>query len=265
VAKGAVQAILDLIPDDDAAAAAVSRATAGGQDGHRRPDRDREAVGGEVGIGTQMLESSAIAQLEDGPLAAAVETADAFAQVVPEDKYRIVKALQARGLIVGMTGDGVNDAPALKRADARIAVSRATDAARAAADIVLLAPGLSVIVEAVQRAREVFRRMTNYAIYRVSETIRVVVFVTLSIVASNFFPVTATQSRGPDAALPQRWDLVALAWGYALVWSLVLDQLKLIADRWLERRAGNQSARARPGKSILGGRRTPTRDPSTRS
>jgi H+-transporting ATPase len=104
-----------------------------------------------------------------------------------------VKALQERNHIVGMTGDGVNDAPALKRADAGIAVAGATDAARAAADIVFLAPGLSMIVEAVIRAREVFRRMKNYAIYRLAETIRVVFAVTAVILLFAFFPVTPIQ------------------------------------------------------------------------
>jgi H+-transporting ATPase len=401
VAKGAVQAILDLTSgsagEDDRVsqattefagkgyrALAVARATKGDwrltgvlaiQDPPRDDSRqtveraeqlgvtvkmvtgDRvevaRQIGGEVGIGTRMVEAASLQSLEDEPLAAAVEKADGFAEVVPEDKYRIVKALQARGHIVGMTGDGVNDAPALKRADAAIAVSGATEAARAAADIVLLAPGLSVIVEAIHRAREVFRRMTNYAIYRITETIRVVLFVTLSIVAFNFFPVTATQivllailndgavltiaydrvkpsprperwnlhevlsiatvlglggviqsftlvwiaigplgishsevqtlmylklsvaghltlfvvrTRGrlwsephPARILliavigtqilataiaatgllmrPLRWDLVALAWGYALIWMLFFDQLKLVAYRWLERPA----------------------------
>jgi H+-transporting ATPase len=178
----------------------------------------------EVGMGAEVLESSAIERLQGDELARRVEEADGFAQVVPEDKHRIVKALQARGHIVGMTGDGVNDAPALARADAGIAVSGATDAARAAADIVLLSAGLSVIVEAIHRAREVFRRMTNYSIYRITETIRVVLFVTLSIVAFDFFPVTPIQivllAILNDAAIltiaydrvrpspwPERWDL----------------------------------------------------------
>jgi H+-transporting ATPase len=272
VAKGAVQAILDLTsPTGPEAELVLARTSEFAQKGYRAlavaraengtwrltgvlaiqdPPRDdsRETlglahqlgvdvkmltgdrveiareIGEEVGIGRNILPASAITRHDDGRLAEAVESADGFAQVVPEDKYRIVTALQARGHIVGMTGDGVNDAPALKRADAGIAVSGATDAARAAADIVLLAPGLSVIVEAIRRAREVFRRMTNYTIYRITETIRVVLFVTVSIIAFAFFPVTPIQivllAILNDAAIltiaydrvrpsprPERWDL----------------------------------------------------------
>jgi H+-transporting ATPase len=272
VAKGAVQAVLDLTGGSAAGADRVAAATADfarkGQralavaradDGAWRltgvlaiadpPREDSRAtleqardlgvevkmvtgdrveiarqIAAEVGMGAEVLESSAIERLEGEELAERVEGADGFAQVVPEDKHRIVKALQARGHIVGMTGDGVNDAPALSRADAGIAVSGATDAARAAADIVLLSAGLATIVEAIHRAREVFRRMTNYAIYRIAETIRVVLFVTLSIVVFDFFPVTPIQivllAILNDAAIltiaydrvrpsprPERWDL----------------------------------------------------------
>jgi H+-transporting ATPase len=120
-----------------------------------------------------------------------IENAVGFAQVFPEDKYLIVDKLQKGGHIVGMTGDGVNDAPALKKADAGIAVSGATDAARAAADVVLLAPGLSVIVEAIKGARVTFERMKSYSIYRIAETIRVILFMAASIIIFNFYPVTA--------------------------------------------------------------------------
>ena len=120
-----------------------------------------------------------------------IEEANGFAEVFPEDKYFIVDELQKADHIVGMTGDGVNDAPALRKADTGIAVSGATDAARAAADIILMAPGLRVIVDAIKEARITFERMKSYTIYRIAETIRVILFMTLSIVIFNFYPVTA--------------------------------------------------------------------------
>ena len=120
-----------------------------------------------------------------------IEESGGFAQVFPEDKYTIVEQLQKGGHIVGMTGDGVNDAPALKKADAGIAVAGATDAARAAADLVLMAPGISVIIDAIKQARVIFERMNSYAVYRIAETIRVIFFMTLAILIFNFYPVTA--------------------------------------------------------------------------
>jgi H+-transporting ATPase len=120
-----------------------------------------------------------------------IESADVFAEVVPEDKYHIVDTLQEAGHIVAMTGDGVNDAPALKKADCGIAVSAATDAARAAADIILTAPGLKVINEGIKQARMTFERMKSYATFRIAETLRVILFMSLSIVVFNFYPVTA--------------------------------------------------------------------------
>ena len=120
-----------------------------------------------------------------------IENVDLFAEVVPEDKYRIVDTLQKGGHIVAMTGDGVNDAPALKKADCGFAVENATDAARAAADIILTAPGLSVINAAVKQARITFERMKSYATFRIAETIRIILFMTLAIVVFNFYPITA--------------------------------------------------------------------------
>ncbi len=159
---------------------------------------DQVAIGKEiakqVGLGPNILDASGFEETkhhEGGQLAEAIETADGFAQVYPEHKYHIVEVLQKRGHVVGMTGDGVNDAPALKKADVGIAVSGSTDAARSAADMVLLSPGLSVIIRAIQESREIFQRMTNYAIYRIAETIRVLLFMTLSILVFNFYPVTA--------------------------------------------------------------------------
>jgi H+-transporting ATPase len=159
---------------------------------------DQIAIGKEIarqlGLGANILDASGFAetnQHETGQLSDAIEQADGFAKVFPEHKYHIVDVLQQRKHIVGMTGDGVNDAPALKKADAGIAVSGATDAARSAADIVLLTPGLSVIIDAVKESRKIFQRMNSYAIYRIAETIRVLLFMTLSILVFNFYPVTA--------------------------------------------------------------------------
>ncbi|MGA2090178.1 MAG: plasma-membrane proton-efflux P-type ATPase [Endomicrobiales bacterium] len=128
---------------------------------------------------------------ESTAVAESIESADGFAQVFPEHKFHIVDVLQKRGHIVGMTGDGVNDAPALKKADCGIAVSGATDAARAAASIVLMMPGLSVIIDAIKESRRIFQRMNSYAIYRIAETLRVLFFMTLAILVFNFYPLTA--------------------------------------------------------------------------
>ena len=147
-----------------------------------------------LGMGTNILDASGFGDTKhqaSAKLIRSVESADGFAQVFPEHKFRIVEILQNNGHIVGMTGDGVNDAPALKKADCGIAVSGATDAARAAASIVLLSSGLSVIIEAIKESRRIFQRMNSYAIYRIAETIRVLLFMTLAILVFNFFPVTA--------------------------------------------------------------------------
>ncbi len=119
-----------------------------------------------------------------------IESADIFAEVLPEDKYQIIDNLQKSGHLVGMTGDGVNDAPALKKADCGFAVSNATDAARAAADIILTSPGLAVINDAIKQARITFERMKSYTTFRVAETIRIILFMTLSILVFNFYPIT---------------------------------------------------------------------------
>jgi len=148
----------------------------------------------QLGLGTNILDASGLGdskRVETTKSAKSIEVADGFAQVFPEHKFHIVDVLQKRGHIVGMTGDGVNDAPALKKADCGIAVSGATDAARAAASIVLLTSGLSVIIDAIKESRRIFQRMNSYAIYRIAETLRVLFFMTVAILVFNFYPVTA--------------------------------------------------------------------------
>ena len=151
---------------------------------------------GVLGMGQNILPAENLMgnetdKITDAEAAERVEKADGYAQVFPEHKYKIVKALQSRGLLVGMTGDGVNDSPALKQADVGIAVSGATDAARAAADLVLTTPGLDVIIRAIEEARRIFERMNAYAIYRITETIRIMIFMVLAMLVYNFYPMTA--------------------------------------------------------------------------
>jgi H+-transporting ATPase len=145
----------------------------------------------EVHLGTNIILPSAFLDTSEKSSKKAIEEADGFAQVFPEHKYQIVERLQEMNHIVGMTGDGVNDAPALKKADAGVAVAGSTDAAKSAADIVITRPGLSVIIDALRESRKIFQRMNNYAIYRIAETLRVLLLVSLTILIFDFFPVTA--------------------------------------------------------------------------
>ncbi|WP_035463574.1 plasma-membrane proton-efflux P-type ATPase [Ligilactobacillus ceti] len=151
----------------------------------------------QLGMGTNILNASEFFPKDMDPdhvpakLAEVIERADGFARVFPEHKYAIVKVLQKRGHIVAMTGDGVNDAPALKQADCGVAVADATDAARGAADLILTAPGLSVIETAIKEARQIFERITSYTVYRVALTITIMFLVVLSSIIFNFQPLTA--------------------------------------------------------------------------
>ncbi|WP_440951768.1 plasma-membrane proton-efflux P-type ATPase [Methanococcoides sp. FTZ1] len=148
-------------------------------------------IAGQVNLNSDIMPASSFLDIPDRKAQEIVETANGFAQVFPEHKYHIVELLQRKGHIIGMTGDGVNDAPALKKADAGIAVAGATNAAKSAADIVLTKPGLCVVVDAIKESRKIFQRMNNYSIYRITETIRILLFITLSIIVFQFYPVTA--------------------------------------------------------------------------
>ncbi|MDY6905988.1 MAG: plasma-membrane proton-efflux P-type ATPase [Thermodesulfobacteriota bacterium] len=178
----------------------------------------------QVKMGTHIETGDVIKNAPESGATELIEQADGFAQVFPEHKFNIVERLQKNNHIVGMTGDGVNDAPALKKADVGIAVEGATDAAKSAADIVLTEPGLSVIIDAIKESRQIFQRMNSYAIYRITETIRVLLFITLSILAFNFYPITAIMivllalfndapimaiayDRVPLSDDPERWDM----------------------------------------------------------
>ncbi|KAK7828841.1 atpase 8 [Quercus suber] len=194
---------------------------------------DQLAIGKEtgrrLGMGTNMYPSATLlGQSKDEsissiPVDELIEKADGFAGVFPEHKYEIVKRLQERKHICGMTGDGVNDAPALKKADIGIAVADATDAARGASDIVLTEPGLSVIVSAVLTSRAIFQRMKNYTIYAVSITIRIVMgFLLIALIWKfDFSPfmvliiailndgtiMTISKDRVKPSPVPDSWKL----------------------------------------------------------
>ncbi|CAN1748371.1 ATPase 7, plasma membrane-type, partial [Linum perenne] len=186
-------------------------------------------TGRRLGMGTNMYPSSSLlgegksTGFESLPVDELIENADGFAGVFPEHKYEIVKKLQAKRHVVGMTGDGVNDAPALKVADIGIAVADSTDAARGASDIVLTEPGLSVIISAVLTSRAIFQRMKNYTIYAVSITIRIVMgFMLLTVFWEFDFPpfmvliiailndgtiMTISKDRVKPSPVPDSWKL----------------------------------------------------------
>jgi len=215
-------------PPRDDSVETIERAKAMGLD-VRMVTGDNTAIAREIArklhIGTNIVPAGEIFDTDGGHHDGdRIEQAEGFAEVFPEHKYKIVRELQSRGHIVGMTGDGVNDAPALKQADMGIAVSGATDAARAAAALVLTESGLSVITRAMEEARRIFERMNSYAVFRIAETIRVLLFMTLSILVFNFYPVTAgmivllailndfpimmiAYDNAPVAERPVRWDM----------------------------------------------------------
>jgi H+-transporting ATPase len=189
-----------------------------------------DQIARQLGLGDHLLVASDIfkpgADAGSIPVEAAqaVERADGFGRVFPEHKYEIVKSLQQLGHIVAMTGDGVNDAPALKQADCGIAVSGATDAARSAAALILTAPGLSTIVNAIIGARQIFERIQNYVYYRVAMTIDIMLLVVAAVVFLEYTPLTAIMivvlallddipimtiayDNVPVSQKPVRWDM----------------------------------------------------------
>lgn len=216
-------------------------------------------IAGQLGMGTHLQAASEIfdenmdlSHLPDS-VTERVEAADGFARVFPEHKYAIVKALQDRGHVVAMTGDGVNDAPALKQADCGVAVSGATDAARAAAALVLTAPGLSTIIDAIEEARQIFERILNYIVYRVAMTLDIMFVVVLATIVFGFSPLTpimiimlALLDDVPIMTIaydntflpkkPVRWDMRRILFGASLMGILSIVQtfgLLLIGIEWI--------------------------------
>ncbi|KAF1844605.1 plasma-membrane proton-e [Cucurbitaria berberidis CBS 394.84] len=168
-----------------------------------------------------------------------VEAADGFAEVFPQHKYNVVEILQQRGYLVAMTGDGVNDAPSLKKADTGIAVEGASDAARSAADIVFLAPGLSAIIDAIKTSRQIFHRMYAYVVYRIALSLHLEIFLGLWIAILNeslnlqlvvfiaIFADIATLAiaydNAPYSKTPVKWNLcLPKLWGMSVLLGIIL-------------------------------------------
>ncbi|KAG7196284.1 plasma membrane H+-ATPase [Scheffersomyces spartinae] len=196
----------------------------------------------QLGLGTNIYDADKLGLSGGGDMAGSeiadfVENADGFAEVFPQHKYNAVEILQSRGYLVAMTGDGVNDAPSLKKADTGIAVEGATDAARSAADIVFLAPGLSAIIDALKTSRQIFHRMYSYVVYRIALSLHLEIFLGLWIAILNrsldinlvvfiaIFADVATLAIAYDNApydpAPVKWNLPRL-WGMSIILGTIL-------------------------------------------
>ena len=196
----------------------------------------------QLGLGTNVYNAEKLGLSGGGTMPGSevydfVEAADGFAEVFPQHKYNVVEILQQRGYLVAMTGDGVNDAPSLKKADTGIAVEGASDAARSAADIVFLAPGLSAIIDALKTSRQIFHRMYAYVVYRIALSLHLEIFLGLWIAILNqslnlelvvfiaIFADIATLAiaydNAPFSRTPVKWNLPRL-WGTSIVLGIIL-------------------------------------------
>lgn len=196
----------------------------------------------QLGLGTNVFNAERLGLAGGGTMSGSdiydfVEAADGFAEVFPQHKYNVVEILQQRGYLVAMTGDGVNDAPSLKKADTGIAVEGASDAARSAADIVFLAPGLSAIIDALKTSRQIFHRMYAYIVYRIALSLHLEIFLGLWIAILNrslnlelvvfiaIFADIATLAiaydNAPYSKTPVKWNLPKL-WGTSILLGIIL-------------------------------------------
>ncbi|TID30614.1 hypothetical protein CANINC_000769 [Pichia inconspicua] len=196
----------------------------------------------QLGLGDQIFDAERLGLGGGGDMAGSelydfVENADGFAEVFPQHKYNVVEILQERGYLVAMTGDGVNDAPSLKKADTGIAVEGASDAARSAADIVFLAPGLSAIIDALKTSRQIFHRMYSYVVYRIALSLHLEIFLGLWIaildeslnidlvvfiaIFADVATLAIAYDNAPFAPKPVKWNLPRL-WGMSIILGILL-------------------------------------------
>ncbi len=193
----------------------------------------------QVGIGNNIIRLKDLEGLTEPEQAKIVSESDGFAEIYPEDKYKIVKLLQSQGFMVGMTGDGVNDAPALKQAEMGIAVSNATDVAKASASVVLTEPGVSVIVEAIKRSRETYQRMLTWVINKVTKVIQVVGLLTIGffmkdemvlsllgmsllVFANDFVTMSLATDNVKHTEAPNNWDVKNITFASLIIGALLV-------------------------------------------
>ena len=183
-----------------------------------------QEIATQVGIGNHIRRIGDLDGLNHKEQLKLIEESDGFAEVYPEDKYKIVKLLQDNGHVVGMTGDGVNDSPALKQADLGTAVSEATDVARASASIVLTQPGLSEIIDAVKISRKTYQRMLTWVINKITKVVEVVVLLSvgffwlhntvisllgmsLLVFTNDFVTMAIATDNVKSTDFPNKWDI----------------------------------------------------------
>jgi H+-transporting ATPase len=209
-------------------------------------------IAGQVGIGTNIIRLADLENLTEDEQAKKAATSDGFAEIYPEDKYKIVKLLQSKGYMVGMTGDGVNDAPALKQAEMGIAVSNSTDVAKASASVVLTQPGVSVIVDAVKRSRETYQRMLTWVINKVTKVVQVVGLLTIGfffmdrmvlsmlgmsllVFANDFVTMSLATDNVKHTIAPNNWNVRDITLASLVVGALLVVEgiIAVVAGRGL--------------------------------
>ncbi|MGB8707663.1 MAG: plasma-membrane proton-efflux P-type ATPase [Dehalococcoidia bacterium] len=193
----------------------------------------------QVSIGNKIIRMEEFRKMDEAEQAKMIEESDGFAEIYPEDKYRIVKLFQSRGHMVGMTGDGVNDAPALKQAEMGIAVSSSTDVAKASASTVLTEPGVGVIIDAIKTSRHIYQRMLTWVINKVTKVIQVIglltvgffwfhdtvvslLGMTLLIFANDFVTMSLATDNVKYTANPNKWNVRNITFASLVVGALLV-------------------------------------------
>jgi H+-transporting ATPase len=188
----------------------------------------------QVGIGDRIVRMEDLRNLTETERARIIEESDGFAEIYPDDKYEIVKLLQSKGHMVGMTGDGVNDAPALKQAEMGIAVSDSTDVAKASASMVLTEPGMDAIIQALITSRHIYQRMLTWVINKVTKVIQVIVLLTIGffwfhdvvisllgmtllIFANDFVTMSLATDNAKYTANPNKWNIMNITYASLVV------------------------------------------------